>query len=533
MSLWDRFKRIDEQSAPSRQAARSLEQELTEQLASHAEEDEKAYPQDVENLRLFRVKLHTSLEQHIKRLYPDSKDAKTPPAAVDSTTSLYLSEDRMSVFLCLLPPLSGGEEATMVGVLEDLRFEGVAFGVDEAVIKKAVSEKLYMHTIPVARGKPPKDGTDAQLKDFFARCEPFTLAAEDGSELDFGAQNLVQAVHKGELICRLTPATPAADGMDVTGKALQGKVGQPLALPKGENTTVSQDGQHLLSELDGALSVRDGRFCVERHKVIFGNVSKYIGNLDYPGSILIQGNVQDALTVRATGDIIIEGSVKDATIISGGNVRIQGGIAGNRSGGVQAAGQVQCKVIEETKVVCGGSIFAEAIVDSDVTCGASVFLTGERGLLVGGQLKTLRAVEARRIGNQAGCQSTITLAYNPELRQRGEQVQKELDESRATLETLRTHVMALRKNLNPNPEQRALLSQLMEQRDLYEERIAKLAAASKSAALQLSSTTGCYVKSEEILPVTIISLGEKSMSVKEPLHNCRIRVTSGALVVTQ
>lgn len=531
MSLWDRFKRIDDPAGPARQAARSLDLELTEQLATHAEEDEKAAPQDVANLRLFRSKLHANLEQHIRRLYPEERDSRGPAVAVDASTALFLSEDRMNVYLCLLPPLSGGGDATLPKVMEDLRFEGVAFGIDEGRIKKAVAEREYLHVLPIARGRAPKDGMDAQLKDAFERWERFSPVLEEGAEPDFNQQNLVQAVHKGEIICRLTPAIPAVNGTDVTGRVLEGAVGAQAVLPKGKNTVLSPDKLQLLADIDGVLTFHEDRFHVERCKVIFGNVNKYIGNLDYQGAIVIKGSVQDALTVKATGDIIIEGAVKDASIVSGGNVRIQGGIQGNRAGGVRAAGQVQCKVIEETSVTAGASIFAEAIVDSDTTCGGSIYLTGERGLLVGGQTRVLRCVEARRIGNQAGSLSMVHLAHNPELKQKGEVLQQELADSRATLETLRTHVMALRKNLNPNPEQRALLAQLMEQRDLYEEKIAKLAAASKSAALQLNSTTGCYVRSEEILPTTIIRLGEKSLSVKAPLSACRIRVTSGELVV--
>lgn len=531
MSFFEYFKKRDGQLEHVRHIPDDLDQELYQELSENAEEDELRSPEDAEEIRKFTDKLRTILEQHVKKQCSGSGITHAKVSPVDAATAVYLSANHMSAYVCLLPPLSGGADSKLEKVMEDLHFEGLAFGLDEVALKAAIDRRQYLHILPIARGKRAKDGEDAQISDFFTRKDVFELESKEGEQIDFDEKNLIQAVHKGEVICRLTPAVPAQDGMDVTGRTLRGKSGRHLSLPQGENTVLSQDGLFLIAGIDGAVCTRGGLFCVERQKVIFSDVDASIGDLDYPGAVLIKGDVHDGRTVKASGNIIIEGCVKNATIISEGSVRIQHGVQGNRTGGVRATHQVQCKLIEETTVVAGGSVFAEAIVDSDITSGGSVYVTGGRGLLVGGQVKARNAVEAKRIGNQSGALSLIILNYNPNLKNKASRIHDELKKVRNTLEDLQRHISTLRlKSASLSREQRDLLARLVEQRELYEGKKEELIARSRQTAEELSDMSANWVISGDILPTTVIRLGDKSLTIRSQLKNCNIHMASGTLV---
>lgn len=536
MSFFEYLKR---RTAKSEREDEALCKGLLEKLAYNAEEDSLRCPEEREEILRLSELLREDIKQRVAALRKEKPEAgageeppEEGPSPVDADCRILLTDDRMRAFICLLPPLAGGREISLDAVLSNLRYEGVGYGLDEALLKDLVAQRSYLHIHLVARGKAPKNGVDAKITDFYKRKNVFRLEVEEREVIDFSERDLIQAIHKGELICRLEPAVPGEDGMDVTGRTLRAKAGRIARLPQGLNTLISQDGLYLIAGLDGAVCVRDGKFCVERQKVIFSNADASMGNLDYPGEILFKGDVSGGLVIKAKGNIIIEGEVRDAHIFSEGSVRIQRGIRGGHAGSVRAAQQVQCGIIEGATVTAGGNVYADVILDSDVTSGGSIYLLGGRGLLAGGQVKTRYSVEAKQIGNQSGCLTLVILGYNPELKGKADDLLQELNIERDTLEKLRKHISTLWAGKGHlSLEKRELLNRLTEQRELHEQREAELNADYMTYKQKINDYSRNRVVSGEILATTTIRLGEKSLTVKNPQRDCSVHMASGLLTV--
>lgn len=535
MSFFEYLKR---RTAKSEREDEALYRDLLETLSRNAEDDAQRHPEERAAIARFSELLREELKLRVaaqRGEKPSDEEGGAPETAllpVNAECRVLLTDDRMRAYICLLPPLAGGKEIALDNVQSTLRYEGVGYGLDEALVAELVSQRIYLHIYAVAKGTPPKDGIDAKITDYYKRKNVFRLEVQEREVIDFSERDLIQAIHKGELICHLEPAIPGVDGMDVTGRTLRAKAGRIARLPQGPNTLISQDGQFLIAGLDGAVCIRDGKFCVERQKVIFSNADASMGNLDYPGEILFKGDVSGGLVIKAKGNIIIEGEVRDAHIFSEGSVRIQRGIRGGHAGSVRAARQVQCGLIEGATVTAGESVYADVILDSDVTSGGSIYLLGGRGLLAGGQVKTRYSVEAQQIGNQSGCLTLIIMGYNPELKGKADDLLQELAIERTTLEKLRKHISTLWAGKGHlSLEKRELLNRLTEQRELHEQREAELNADYQTLKQQINNYTRNRVISGEILATTTIRLGEKSLTVKNPQRDCSVHMASGLLTV--
>lgn len=527
MSIFDRI--IGNQSGGRRR--HNVRAELLEALSKHIPEDKEAWPEAEVHIDAFYDQLKELIGQRTEENGLPLPEGEVH-APINASLRVWLVEDHMTAYACILPPLFGGRDAQAEDLAEDLRYEGVCFGVDLPRLEEMSRRKRYLHIFPAACGQPPHHGEDGAVKEFYERRGPVQLAQTEGQAVDFSQTNLIQTVRKGEIICQISPPTKGVAGRDVTGKILPARDGASVSINSGEHTTLSQDGQFLMAEIDGAVSVRDGKFCVERQRVVLGGLDGPSADLEYPGKVFIRGDLSGGVTVKARDDVVVEGEVRNAHIISGGNIRVQRGIKGGGTGSLDAKGQVQCEIIEGARIKTGGSVFADVMVNSLVNSGASVYVLGTRGLLAGGSIRARQSVVALKIGNQSGCSNDIRVGCDPELDQRLRAVVEELDQTKRTLERLSKSVSDLRAIPGAlSPDKRALLERITEQRTLYAQKEAEINARLKEVRKQAQAAAANRVSCKELCPVTQVTIWDKSLSITTAETNCNIRIYAGHIIL--
>lgn len=147
--------------------------------------------------------------------------------------------------------------------------------------------------------------------------------------------------------------------------------------------------------------------------LIVDTVDFSTGNIDFPGSVHIQGNVPSGFTVKAAGDIVVQGVVENAVLIAGGNIALCRGVKGAGSGSLGAGQDIRTLFIESCQVRAGGSIYADTILNSDVACGHTVSVYGQRGYLLGGVCMAGDFVSAAQIGNAAQIATSVIIRSQP------------------------------------------------------------------------------------------------------------------------
>ena len=181
----------------------------------------------------------------------------------------------------------------------------------------------------------------------------------------------------------------------------------------GRDLTVSEDGLQLISSVSGHVTLENDKVFVSNVLEIV-DVDNSTGDIDYQGNVNIKGNVLAGFSVKATGDIAVSGIVEGATIVAGGNITFNRGVQGMNRAVIKAGGNIVTKFLESVEQVeAGGSIETDSILHSKVNAKGSIKAAGKKGLIIGGEVRSMTLVEAKVIGNELGTATVIGVGVDP------------------------------------------------------------------------------------------------------------------------
>lgn len=522
MSIFERF--VPKKTAEAEETGKKPPRfdpykKLRAELDEAANEAKEQYPEDGETVDEFLRTLKRSWETRYK------KAAKGELQAIEVWSWFHLSKDRMSAYACIVPPEDGEEGMTLEEFLGNMRYEGIRYGVLRDQIQRELSSGR-LRIFPVARGKAPKAAEEGTVTNLFKQIENLRLEARDGERVDFNQNIQFQPIRKGTAICLIRPPKPGTDGMDVTGQELPSPQPASLFIPQGENTAVGKGGQALVALEDGLLYHKDELFCVHAQRIIDGDLDQFQGTLRVSGNLYIEGSVDGGVSIEAKGDILINGKLGQARVISSGTVRVQQGIYGTEGKTfLQAGCQVQARVMEWAEIEAGDSVFAETITNSTIRCGGTVYAASGRGLIVDSQIRAGGSVLCLRVGNLAGGSSQFSVGYPPELTAHWETLKTELEEVQTTLDQLWTFITDLRKKGSRiSDKEKEVLDQLVEQRDLYNEKRETLKTEIREVNKELGKRTRGRVECEELYPSLTVQIGRTIETITTEEEACKIHV---------
>ncbi len=519
MSIFDKFSRKNGEVTSKARLRKQRYNELMENMLSNMKRDAEKLPSSAPV-----IKANLQFLKHTMRRYLEENE--TP---LGSHACFFVTEDKMTAFVLVFPPEEGGEDITLQKLQSSRHYEGIGSGVFEGREEQLVKNKEYLHFIPIARGTNPKEGSNSVVSDLYKRLQPFTLNISEQEQVNFNIAKQVQIVHKGDVICKIKPAVPGTDGMDVMGNVLPCKAVDESEIHSGRNTSVSDDGQALLADVDGVLFWNEENWTVRRTNISDETISAK--SVDVAGHLYIKGDVRDGASVTATGDILIIGEVSGAQICSkNGSIRVTKGI--KEKSEIKAKVQVQALVATNSKIEAGQHIYTEVIEQCDVTSGGTIHVGGEHGLILGGYVKAKEKIVCSKIGNMSGVRTQLAVGYQPEIAQEFEQVKSVLDEVQGTLEMLRKNISTMRmagKTLSL--EKRSVLEQLIEQRDAYDKRESDLLKRQKDVQEKLAKARSGSVTYKELWPVTEVQIGDRTGIFNSHEKNGNIHIYAGSVVV--
>ncbi|HVY30382.1 MAG TPA: FapA family protein [Polyangiaceae bacterium] len=129
-----------------------------------------------------------------------------------------------------------------------------------------------------------------------------------------------------------------------------------------------------------------------------GAVDLRTGHLDMHGSLVVKGDVERLLQVRATGDLEVLGSVSGGSLRAGGSIRVSGSVRGGDGSSVVATHDATIKSCESANVSAGGKLSVQEAVSSEL-CGGELVVTGR---LRGGSANAERRLSVKEAGTATG-----------------------------------------------------------------------------------------------------------------------------------
>jgi uncharacterized protein (DUF342 family) len=441
-------------------------------------------------------------------------------AIVNETVKLELDKDAMEVKLTFNPGHEFfGETMDHDDIMQALKDQGVVYGILTDVVKEmSLNRPPVGKPVVVALGVPPVAGGDGALKFAFdVEAQGNKPKILDDGSVDYKDVNYVLKAVKDELLVEAMESTPGTDGINVRGARMPHKPGKPSPrLPRGKNTYITEDGTKLFAEISGQIQVEGGRVNVNPILLISGDVGNETGNLDFTGTIIVEGTVQPGFSVKATEGVDVKGAVEGAYIESGGDIALFGGVKGTGKAVIKAGGDIFARYVERATLVAGGDITSDSIMHSHIRCKKDLNLIGKNGLLVGGQVYVGKSLSAKTIGSSMATVTEITVGNSPEYLEQ----YHELEETykKAKTEYDKEKLVESYRAGNEDLRLRSLQARIHLRVEM--DRIQK---EMNELLLILNSKDGVIRASQVIHPGCKIIVGGVLMKVTDDLHACTLR----------
>lgn len=354
-------------------------------------------------------------------------------------------------------------------IFDYLTEQGIVYGIREEEIKIFCKEREYSKELIAAIGKEPIDGKDAELIYDFDILNESKFTEDDAGTIDFRNLNNVTNVTKDTVLCHIIPAQEGEDGIDVYGNPISYKKGKNVSFNYGANTYVSQDELKLLAGADGCVEYKNGKVYVDSVLKV-NNVDNNTGNIDFIGSVIINGDVKEGFSVTAKGDIKIRGMVEGAFIKSDGEVVISKGMNGMGKGTIVAKGNITSKYIENATIFTESTVYAEALINSEVIAKDSVMLRGASAAIIGGTTKAENIISAKTIGGKTNPETNIIInlnRYQEELKafeskkRLNIKIEKEINEKKSELNEVDEKIDLIENSSLDNENKNAVKRQLL------------------------------------------------------------------------
>jgi hypothetical protein len=194
---------------------------------------------------------------------------------------------------------------------------------------------------------------------------------------------------------------------------------------------------------------------VEKTFIVAGDVDFSIGNINFPGDVLIHGDVKCGFAVKAGGKIEVRGVVEDATLEAQGDILITGGFEGTGRGLIRGSGNVHVKFVENQTIEAAGSVYiAHSALNAQVTAGDSIRLDTGSGVVRGGRLRAQGWIAAKSAGNVNYTPTLLEIFQEGRIHPKLEKLELEVTLQQVNLARTRVELSLLLKKRVADREER-------------------------------------------------------------------------------
>jgi hypothetical protein len=288
---------------------------------------------------------HSEVQQH---LIAEARDAHI---------EIEISADHMQA-TAHYKPAKGGDNLNREKIISLLKKNKVYKGITQKGLSKLLENPPESMSLLIASGQEPELGTPTTFEQLATTIQQRQLVPQmrDDGTLDMRELGEISTVVENQPLMRKINSQAGANGYTISGEVIYSQTPSDLPLIPGEGTKINPDDPCLLIATRSGVPVEiDNGIKVDDILMIDQNIDLSIGNIDYEGSVLVQGDVKEGMIVKACGDIVIKGFVEGARIESQSNISIGEGILGSRK---EIDNEEPCKDDFNTSIIAEGTITA-------------------------------------------------------------------------------------------------------------------------------------------------------------------------------
>ncbi|NKF49277.1 DUF342 domain-containing protein [Shewanella sp. WXL01] len=383
----------------------------------------------------------------------------------DGQVAIEISDDHMHANMTITSAW-GGQEVSLPTVLTTLKANKVKMGLSKP---KIMSLMKQLEVLPpgetckaeIAHGKPAVNGENAYLTRKVPLARERLLQPQEREDGTVDMRNLgaMITVKPNDVLMVKTPATEGTAGYNIHGDILNQVPGKDVELTPGEGTCLQPNNPNVLIASKAGQPVENRKGMQVDDTLEIKEVNVRHGHVNFKGSVLIKGDVQEGMQVKATGDVTVMGFIDSASIEADGDVIASKGVIGRQAGegkfttSIKAKGQICAQFVQYSHLEADGDILVtKQLLHSHSTTKQTITVsdtTKRRGDLVGGRAEAGKGIRAVVFGATAGTKTELYCAMDQSTLKTH---LKELDESVKALVVARLDIEARLHKLPPKSE---------------------------------------------------------------------------------
>lgn len=334
----------------------------------------------------------------------------------DASVEVVLSEHDMLASMVVTgahkgAPLKGPQ------IVQALAQSHVTKGINKLALKKVLvmSHQLKpgeTFSQPVAKGKNPIQGVDAKfiplVKDPTKQVLAPKESAPDG-KVDMLNLGETITVSENDPLMKRVPATKGTPGLTVQGKVIPPKPGNDAMLKEGKGTKISPDNPNLLlADVSGMPIIKERGVDVE-DALCLPTIGVATGHVKFKGNVVVLGNIESDMVVRATGSLTVGGFIESADVQVQGDIEVAKGIIGHnvsedqsKSCIVKSGGSITANYAQFSELQAANDIHLSVhCLNNELRCGHDLVVVDaaeKQGTLSGGHAKVGGKVTCVNLG---------------------------------------------------------------------------------------------------------------------------------------
>ncbi|HPF17336.1 MAG TPA: FapA family protein [Thermotogota bacterium] len=369
-----------------------------------------------------------------------------------SRIEIKTDANNLNAFL-IFRPIEGYDKPISADEVDQvLTIWKVKHGIDQSAVERFIQLNTPDIPVPFAKGVPPKESHDAEIiYNFdFEKLKTYSTGKVDKLHKSIYKDFIVK---KGLLIAKRIPPQEGESGIDVFGKEILPKKPKDTTLKKlqGENTVVDPTDTKLVALKEGILRFEKDKVHVDQILIISGELDAGVGNIDFEGTVIIEGTIKPGFIVKAREDIKVNDIVEAATLVAGRDIEIQAGIKGRGKAFLSAGRDIKVRFAENAEFEAGRDIIIDsASVNSTLKAKNSLRIEGHPGELVGGFASAGHELVANQIGSNMNLKTSVEVGIDPSQREKIMLLQSQIkvdEENVQKLQLIAKKLKSLREQL--------------------------------------------------------------------------------------
>ena len=461
-------------------------------------------------------------------------DPANAPAAEalkqDGSFTLTASEDQMTLYLTVHPPVAGGRAVGAEAIAAELKRRRIRRGVDSRAIVMAAKQAeagAKARAIAIVRGREAEPGRPAAIELYARPSAEEDLELADPADAAASGRSSLWLCHQGDVILRRRPPTSGRNDFAATGKLLKPPRLAPAHVAAGQN--VEARGDDFVAQVSGVVAFDNQRIEVRRMLVVSEDVTGRGKTIDFDGDVHVRAAVRCGAKVIATGNISVDGPVEAAHIEStGGDVTLAHGVAGQNEGMIRAAGRIRARFAENATLSAGdGIVIAIGSLHSRLIAGRAIHISRGRGQMVGGSAMAADLIEVKQAGSPGGVHTELCVGLSWGMMEK----LAHLDAEAARLRTRRDEAVELAEKIKRavgdpmklQPRERSAYASLRQVHLVCDVKLRALAEQREHELAEAARQTAGHVDVlSSLMPRVVVRIGDATYEAQDTRRACRI-----------